>query len=184
MSTAMDYQNLTDRIAQQFPGIILDKSEPYGMLTIEISRELILPLLRFLKEDADIQMNFLTDLCGVHYPDQAGRELGVVYHLHSFTHNIRLRIKTFFAINDPVIDSVVSLYAAANWMERETYDFFGVEFKGHPNLKRILNVDEMDYFPLRKEYPLEDAGRTDKDDRFFGRDGHEGVAFTKRVDRQ
>lgn len=154
------------------------------MLTLEISPEQVMPLLRFLKEDAALQMNFLTDICGVHYPDQEGRELGVVYHLHSFIHNVRLRIKAFMPANAPVVDSVTDLYSAANWMERETYDFFGIQFKGHPNLKRILNVDEMDYFPLRKEYPLEDAGRTDKDDRFFGRDGHEGVTFTKRVDRQ
>lgn len=61
------------------------------------------------------------------------------------------------------------LWPAANWMERETYDFFGVEFVGHPDLRRILNVDDMDYFPLRKQYPLEDGTRTDKEDEFFGR---------------
>jgi NADH-quinone oxidoreductase subunit C len=65
--------------------------------------------------------------------------------------------------------TATSLYSSANWMERETYDFFGVNFIGHPNLKRILNVDEMDYFPLRKQYPLEDQTRIDKDDEMFGR---------------
>jgi len=63
------------------------------------------------------------------------------------------------------------LYPAANWQERETYDFYGIVFKNHPQLKRILNMDEMESFPLRKEFPLEDQGRTDKDDRFFGRTG-------------
>ena len=62
-------------------------------------------------------------------------------------------------------------FHAANWMERETYDFYGVNFVGHPNLKRILNVDEMDYFPMRKEFPLEDQTRIDKDDEMFGRGG-------------
>ena len=65
--------------------------------------------------------------------------------------------------------SATALFATANWMERETYDFFGVQFLGHPNLKRILNVDEMDYFPLRKEFPLEDQTRVNKDDDMFGR---------------
>ncbi len=68
-------------------------------------------------------------------------------------------------------DSVVDLFKSANWQERETYDFYGIKFKNHPQLKRILNMDEMESFPLRKEFPLEDQGRTDKDDRFFGRTG-------------
>ena len=69
----------------------------------------------------------------------------------------------------PEIASATSLYAGANWMERETYDFYGVRFQGHPNLKRILNVDHMEIFPMLKQYPLEDSSREDKDDRFFGR---------------
>ena len=64
---------------------------------------------------------------------------------------------------------MTDLFAGANWMERETYDFFGIEFVGHPDLRRILNEDSMDYFPMRKEYALEDATREDKDDRYFGR---------------
>ena len=69
----------------------------------------------------------------------------------------------------PEIPTVTDLWLGANWMERETFDFYGVKFIGHPNLKRILNMDEMDYHPLRKEYPLEDQTRDDKDDRMFGR---------------
>jgi NADH-quinone oxidoreductase subunit C len=105
----------------------------------------------------------------VNYPDQPGRELAVVYHLHNLQENIRIRFKVFTSITEPDIYTASKLFSAANWMERETFDFYGVNFVGHPNLKRILNVDEMDYFPMRKEYPLEDQTRVDKDDEMFGR---------------
>jgi NADH-quinone oxidoreductase subunit C len=95
----------------------------------------------------------------------------VVYHLHNLVDNIRLRFKVFAPVEQPDVFSATALYASANWMERETYDFFGVNFLGHPNLKRILNVEEMDYFPMRKEFPLEDQSRVDKDDEMFGRGG-------------
>ena len=111
---------------------------------------------------------FLTDLCGIHIPGQA-MELGVVYHLHNLPENKRIRIKAFTTKDNPKMASIHEIFSAANWMERETFDFYGIKFIGHPNLIRILNVEYMDYFPLRKEYPLEDATRGDKDDRFFGR---------------
>jgi NADH-quinone oxidoreductase subunit C len=69
----------------------------------------------------------------------------------------------------PDVASISDIFLSSNWMERETYDFYGINFIGHPQLKRILNMDEMVSFPMRKEFPLEDNGRTDKDDRFFGR---------------
>lgn len=112
---------------------------------------------------------FLTDITGVNYPDQEGRELAVVYHLHNLAANFRIRFKVFTAVSDPRIFTATQLFSAANWMERETFDFYGIQFVGHPNLKRVLNVDEMDYFPMRKEYPLEDQTRIDKDDEMFGR---------------
>ena len=89
--------------------------------------------------------------------------------MHSLTNNFRIRIKTSLSIENPTISSIVAIHASANWMERETFDFYGIQFKGHPNLVRILNEDSMDYFPMRKEYHLEDETREDKDDRFFGR---------------
>ena len=100
-------------------------------------------------------------------PDE--KHLGVIYHLHNMPKNNRIRLKTFMPIEKPEVHTATDLWPAANWMERETYDFFGIKFKGHPNLKRILNMDEMDIFPMRKEYPLEDQERTDKDNSMFGR---------------
>ena len=78
-------------IEQRLPGSVLQHDEPYGMLTLETSREQILPILEFVKNDPDLQVQLLTSLCGVHYPEQEGRELGVVYHLHSMRHNFRFR---------------------------------------------------------------------------------------------
>src|SRR5690606_13295230 len=108
---------------------------------------------------------------GVHYPGKQGQELCVVYHVHNMVDGIRLRLKAYVPVEKPDIFSAVQLHSGANWMERETYDFFGVNFVGHPDLRRILNVDEMEHFPMRKEFPMEDPTRTDKDDEMFGRGG-------------
>lgn len=169
IQTSLTNESVFERIKAQFADGIISMEEPHGMLTIEVKPESIHALIKWLKEDETLQISFLTLLGGVHYPDNAGKELGVNYHLHSLVHNFRLRLRSYFPIENPEIDSITDIYAGANWQERETYDFFGIIFKGHPNLTRILNEDTMDYFPMRKEYRLEDATREDKDDRFFGR---------------
>jgi NADH-quinone oxidoreductase subunit C len=158
-------QRLTEKFGEQ----VSNFEEPYGMLTFEAPKELNLKVLNFLYDDEELKFRFMTDLCGVHYPANKGREIAVVYHLHNLEENIRIRFKVFTDINQPDIYTATGLFSAANWMERETYDFYGVNFVGHPKLKRILNVDEMDYFPMRKEFPLEDQTRIDKDDEMFGR---------------
>ena len=166
------------RIKQQHPGALVKSETAYdGMFSVETTREHIHEFLKFLRDDEELQFNFLTTLCAVHYPDDPGRELAVVYHLHNWRQNLRIRVKVFLPVEDPHIPTATTLWLTANWMERETYDFYGVIFDGHPRLTRILNVDDMDVFPLRKEYKLEDGTRTDKDDRFFGRDGHVGREF-------
>jgi NADH-quinone oxidoreductase subunit C len=140
----------------------------YGMLTITVKAEATHEIIQFLKEDHELNFGFLTTLCGTHYP-ASELPLGMVYQLHNMEKRFRLRIKTFLPESKPEIRTITDIFSAANWMERETYDFFGIIFTGHPNLKRILNVEYLDYFPMRKEYPLEDPTRTDKDNSFFGR---------------
>ena len=162
---------IIQRLQEKFGEQVSAFEEPYDMLTFEAPKDCNLKVLQFLFDDAELRFQFLTDLCAVHYPDQPGRELAVVYHLHNLVDNVRIRFKVFTDIAQPDVYTATSLYSTANWMERETYDFFGVNFVGHPNLKRILNVDEMDYFPMRKEFPLEDQTRRDKDDEMFGRGG-------------
>src|SRR3954454_1693647 len=168
---ALSNDIVKERLTEKFGEQLFDWQEPYGMLTFSASKEINLKVLQFLFDDPELRFRFLTDLQAVHYPNRKGEELAIVYHLHNLFDNVRIRFKVFTDIAKPDVYSATSLYEAANFMERETYDFFGVNFVGHPNLIRILNVDEMDYFPLRKEYPLEDQTRVDKDDEMFGRGG-------------
>ncbi|RZJ90708.1 MAG: NADH-quinone oxidoreductase subunit C [Hymenobacter sp.] len=146
-----------------------DVQEPYGLLTVTTKREHIHNIVDGLQQDETLKFHFLTTMCGINYPENLNQELGMIYHLHSLVHNIRLRIKLYFPVADPVVPTLSDIYACANWMEREAYDFYGVIFTGHPNLRRILNVEDMDYFPMRKQYPVEDGTREDKTDLFFGR---------------
>ena len=162
----MEQTLILNSLKEKFAAEIVSVDETSDILTVTVNKGCIREVIIFLKEE--LGFGFLTDLCGVHYPDQE-LPLGVVYHLHNLPQNQRIRVKTFTTPEKPKIPSVSNIFSAANWMERETFDFFGIKFKGHPNLIRILNVEYLDYFPLRKEFPLEDQTRTDKDDRFFGR---------------
>ena len=169
LTMTLTNEHIINRLSEKFPEQLSGFEEPYGMLTFQAPKELNLKVLNFLYDDEELKFRFMTDLCGVHYPDKKGEELAVVYHLHNLEDNVRIRFKVFTDINQPDVYTATGLFSTANWMERETYDFYGVNFVGHPKLKRILNVDEMDYFPMRKEFPLEDQSRIDKDDEMFGR---------------
>ncbi|AND63594.1 NADH dehydrogenase [Flavobacterium covae] len=170
---ALENAVIQQKLIDQFGLKVSEFVQLHDILTFEVASDAIVEVMKFLKEDATLRFNFLTDVCGVHYPEyEANRQLGIVYHMHNWIDGVRIRIKCFLPIDNPEIDSVTSLFLGANWQERETFDFYGITFKGHPQLKRILNMDEMTVFPMRKEFPLEDGGRTDKDDRFFGRTTH------------
>jgi NADH-quinone oxidoreductase subunit C len=166
---ALTNEIIQQKLTEKFTDQLTDWQVPYGMLTFTAPAALNLKVLQFLFDDEQLNFKFLTDLQAVHYPQQIDKELAVVYHLHNLVYNVRIRFKVFLPIQKPDVFSATALYQSANFMERETYDFFGVNFIGHPNLIRILNVDEMDYFPMRKEFPLEDQTRIDKDDAMFGR---------------
>jgi NADH-quinone oxidoreductase subunit C len=166
---ALTQEHIQLRLTEKFGDLVSNFQSPYDMLSFEAVKDQNLKVLQFLYDEADLSFQFLTDLTAVNYPDQPGRELAVVYHLHNLKENVRIRLTVYTDITTPDVFTASKLFSSANWMERETYDFFGINFVGHDNLKRILNVDEMDYFPLRKEYPLEDQTRIDKDDQMFGR---------------
>jgi NADH-quinone oxidoreductase subunit C len=158
-----------EKLIAKFGDQVSQFATSYGMLSFESPKEINLKVLQFLYDEPSLEFTFLTDICAVNYPNQTGAELVVVYHLHNLKENIRLRYSVSTSLENTDVYTATKLFESANWMERETYDFFGINFVGHPNLKRILNVDEMDYFPLRKEFPLEDQTRIDKDDEMFGR---------------
>lgn len=162
-------KEVAEDLIKTFGEDVFNFDEPFGFLTLHTTRQQIIPVLQHLFNHSYYQVKFLTDLTGIHYPEQKGAEFGVIYHLHSLTHNFRLRIKVFLDKSDIHIPTATGIYLCANWMERETFDFYGIEFDGHPKLTRILNIEEMDYFPMRKEYPLEDPTRDDKIDALFGR---------------
>lgn len=161
-------EEVIDHLSSKFGEQISVLSGPSDLLDFETSRENITAVLTYLKTDSALQFNYLTDITAVHHPEKE-KQFVVVYHLHSFINNVRIRIKVFLDENDVHISTATKLWDGANWMERETYDYFGIEFDGHPDLRRILNVDDMTAFPMRKEFPLEDPNRVDKKDYFFGR---------------
>lgn len=155
-------------LKKQFGDAIYSFEIVGDMPQLTVQKEKVADILEYLFNTKELGFTFLTTLCGVHYPDQE-LAFAVVYHLHNLYKNQRIRIKAFAKADDITFPTATRVFATANWMEREAFDFYGIIFEGHPNLKRILNMDEMDYFPMRKEYPLEDATRDDKDDKMFGR---------------
>ncbi len=164
----MTNEFVLEAITREFPESVILSSEPYGMLTVEVKKNDIKKVIHYLK-DSTLEINFLTDVCGIHYPETPEKEIGVVYHLHNMMTNFRIRLKVFMTREDIEVDSLTELYAGANWMERETFDFYGIKFKGHPDLRPILNMEDLGYHPMLKEYRLEDGTRTDKNDSMFGR---------------
>ncbi len=156
-------------IREQLGSEPVSATEPHDFLTVEVLPSQLISLVGALKAHPQFQFSFMTDLCGLHLPEQIGKELGVVYMFHSWTNNIKIRLKVFVPVENPLVPSMTSHFNSANWMERETYDFYGIIFENHPDLRRILNLDDMDYYPMRKEYPLEDQIRNDKVDAMFGR---------------
>ena len=172
-------EDISQALKEKFGDSIISQEQQYDYPVFIVNKNAILPVIKFLYDDERFQFRYLTTLCGLHFPD-APQPFGVMYMIHSLTKSIRLRFKTFTTKEDLEIETLTGVFAAANWMERETYDFFGIKFKGHPNMTRILNVDDMDYFPMRKEYRSEDETRVDKNDTMFGRDGNREVKFSER----
>ncbi|MGH7771862.1 MAG: NADH-quinone oxidoreductase subunit C [Candidatus Binatia bacterium] len=141
-------------LRQSFPGRILESHAFRGDETIVISREALLEVFRFLKEDPKWDLNFLTDITAVDYMGKKEPRFEVIYHLYSLRARHRLRVKVPVQEEDPVVDSLIPLWKGANWLEREVWDMFGIRFHGHSDLRRVLLYEEFQGHPLRKDYPV------------------------------
>jgi NADH-quinone oxidoreductase subunit C len=130
--------------------VVVDRGE----ITFFVRRQDLVEVVRQLRDDPGLRFEFCSGVSGVHYPQDSGRELHAVYHLLSMTHNRRIRLEVTAPDDDPHIPSVVSIYPTNDWHERETYDFFGIIFDGHPALTRIEMPDDWPGHPQRKDYPL------------------------------
>ncbi len=156
----MEPLEIANRIRDKFPLEVADIKTFRDQVFVSVKSGKIIDICRYLYEDPDIFMNFLSDLCGVDYPGRTHR-FEVVYSLYSIKHNHRIILKALILEDNPAIDSVVQIWSGANWHEREACDMYGIVFNGHPDLRRILMPDDWEGFPLRKDYPLK--GREDRE---------------------
>jgi len=149
----MEPLEIANRLKEKFPNEVVDIIQFREQVSVIVKRDRIIDICRYLHDDPDIYMDYLSDLCGVDYP---GRRLRfeVIYNLYSIKYRHRIRIKALIPQDDPLIQSVVSIWLGANWHEREAYDMYGIVFKGHPDLRRILMPEDWEGYPLRKDYPL------------------------------
>jgi len=144
---------LVKKLKEQFGEVVLEASEFLGQLSIVVNAAQIVEVCESLRDDAETPFNYLSDLTCVHYPDNKAAPFEVVYQLYSISQNERVRLKIDASENG--VASVTGVWPAADWLEREVYDLFGVVFLNHPDLRRILLPPDWDGHPLRKDYPLE-----------------------------
>ena len=156
LSTQRPYGSYFDTIADALAmddaieRVVVDRGE----VTFHIKRDRLVEVARKLRDEPELRFELCTGVSGVHYLDDEGRELRAVYHLLSITHNRRLRLEVSTPDSDRHIPSLVPVYPTCNWHERETWDFFGIIFDGHPALTRIQMPDDWKGHPQRKDYPL------------------------------
>ena len=146
-------ENILNKINFNLPSTVLESKEFRGELTIVVSKDRIVKVCKFLKEDAELRFDLLADLCGIDMQTSPKR-FGVIYNLFSIANKYRIRLKTFTEEEHPNVPTVTGVWGTANWHEREAFDMFGIIFEGHPDLRRIYMPDEFEYYPLRKDFPL------------------------------
>ena len=155
---SFDLTQVLDALKREFPNSISDVKEFRGETTIIISKDSLSPVFKFLKEK--FEFTFLADITAVDYLEIKSPRYEIVYHLHRFgedcEENARIRIKTEVSEDNPSIESLTPIWSGADWLEREVYDMFGIEFTGHPDLRRILMPEDYGPFPLRKDFDVRD----------------------------
>lgn len=146
--------DIIDKVKTQFGAKVLDQHAFRGDQTVVVEKDCILELFKFLRDDPSLAFNFLIDLTAVDYLGRKKLRFEMVYHFYSLKYNRRFRVKVPVGEDDCVVDSVTPLWRTVNWYEREVWDMYGIKFKGHPNLRRILLYEEFKGHPLRKDYPI------------------------------
>ncbi|MCX7610861.1 MAG: NADH-quinone oxidoreductase subunit C [Ignavibacterium sp.] len=141
------------KVKNQFPNYQIEFSEYLDELCLKINKENIVEICSFLKNDEELQFLLCEDITAVDWATRKNR-FTVVYHIFSLKNKFRLKIKADVEESDCSIDSVTSVWRAANWQERECYDMYGIIFKNHPDLRRMYMPEEFEYYPLRKDFPL------------------------------
>ena len=144
---------LVKKLKAQFGDTIGEASEFVGQLSVVVAGSQIVAICDFLRTDKETPFDYLSDLTCVHYPTRKDAPFDVVYNLYSIPANERVRLKVL--ATDEGVESVTSVWPAANWLEREVFDLFGVRFGSHPDLRRLLLPPDWEGYPLRKDYPLE-----------------------------
>ncbi len=150
----MSDTHIIQKIKDRFGDTVHEDHNFRGDQTVTVAKEKIVEVARFVKDDPALGMDFLMDLTAVDYMDRKPQRFEVVYHFYSSVHNHRVRLKVPVAEEECLVDTLVPLYKSANWFEREVWDLYGIKFKGHPNLKRILLYEGFKGHPLRKDYPV------------------------------
>ncbi|HAK37382.1 MAG: NADH-quinone oxidoreductase subunit C [Nitrospinaceae bacterium] len=143
-----------DRVKSKFASIVIDSHNFRGDQTLTVKKGSEIELFTFLRDDPELDFNFLMDLTAVDYMDRKDERFEMVYHLFSLKHNGRLRIKIPVSEDDCTINSICPIWKTANWYEREVWDLYGIKFNDHPDMRRILLYEEFKGHPLRKDYPI------------------------------
>ena len=155
-------EDISDKLSGKFGDEFISGNEFHGTVSISVKSKKILEILEYCASDSDLNLQFLTDLTAVdHLEIKAPGRIAVVYCLRNTDNMDHVLIKAFLPANEMEIDSVVSMWDSAEWLEREVWDLFGIRFKGNPNLKRILLPDDYEGHPLLKDYPLKGRGERD-----------------------
>lgn len=150
-----DFAALVTAVKGALPDAIVKVVIDRGELTLHIERSALVDVARLLRDDLALHFELLSGVSGVDYPAvEGGLRLHAIYHLLSMTHRRRVRLEVAVSVEDPHVPSLVGVYPTADWHERETYDFFGIIFDGHPDLARIQMPDDWEGHPQRKDYPL------------------------------
>lgn len=142
------------KLRERFGDAITDAHERLGEVSLVVRVDQIVEICRFLRDDPQLRFNMLSDLCGVDWGIDADPRFQVTYQLYSIPNGTRLRLKVLVGEDDPTVPTVSEVWKTADWHERETFDFFGIIFAGHPDLRRILMPEEFQWHPLRKDFPV------------------------------